>query len=206
MNIEKIFDSIDLIGRKIADVYQCFLENFYDNPEYREFWEDLIQSEAAHLELLNRFRSIVSSSSHPACEVLGKEVEYPALISLIAKYEEEITDGVDINLALKIAFHLEVLEIQGIFNELIKMPHEPYFEILSQIHLEIRKNMGRLIEGIEHFSTDPDFLKKVTELKGGIIERRSGSDRREGEDKYKGHERRGNDRRQGKIVKIVCKI
>ena len=86
------------------------------------------------------------------------------------------------------------------------MPHEPYFEILSQIHLEIRKNMGRLIEGIEHFSTDPDFLKKVKELKGGIIERRSGSDRREGEDKYKGSERRGIDRRQGKIVKIVCKI
>lgn len=206
MNIEKIFDSIDFIGKRIAEVYQCFLENFYDNPEYREFWEDLIQSESAHLALLSRFRSIVRSSSHQASEILGKDVEYPALISLIAKYEEVIKGGVDINLALKIAFHLEVLEIQGIFNELIKMPHEPYFEILSQIHLEIRKNMGRLIEGIEQFSTDPDFLKKVKELKGGIIERRSGSDRREGEDKYKGSERRGGDRRQGKIVKIVCKI
>ena len=206
MNIEKVFDSIGLIGKKVIDIYQYFLEYFYDNPEYREFWEEIIQSEVNHLALLNRFRGIVSSASHPACETIGRDVDYSELSSIINKYEEEIKDGVDLNRALKIAFHFEVLEIRGIFNELIKLPQEPYFEILSEIHLEIRRNMRRLIEGIEKFSTDPEFLKKVLELKGGIIERRSGSDRRAGENNYKGSDRRGIERRQGKIVKIVCKI
>ncbi|MDD5433910.1 MAG: hypothetical protein PH343_00640 [Nitrospira sp.] len=206
MNIEKIFDSIGLIGKRVVDIYQYFLEYFYDNPEYREFWEEIIQSEVNHIALLNRFQSLISSSSHPAYETIGKDVDYSELSSIINKYEEEIKGGLDINRALKIAFHFELIEIRGIFNELIKLPQEPYFEILSEIHLEIRRNMRRLIEGIEEFSTDTDFIKKVAELKGGIIERRSGGDRRAGKDNYQGSDRRGLERRQGKIVKIVCKI
>jgi hypothetical protein len=206
MNIEKVFDSIERTGKRIIDVYQCFLENLYDNPEVREFWEDIIQGEDNHLVLLNRFSNTVSSLPHPACETIGRDVDYSELSSIIDKYEEEIKKGLDINLALKIAFHFELLEIQWVFNELIKLPQEPYFEVLSEIHLEIRRNMGRLITGIERFSTDPAFVKKVLELKGNFIERRSGTDRRGEANKYNGTDRRGIERRQGKLVKIVCKI
>lgn len=206
MNIEKIFDSIGLIGKRVVDIYQYFLEYFYDNPEYREFWEEIIQSEVNHIALLNRFQSVISSVAHPAYETIGKDVDYSELSLIINRYEEEIKRGLDMNRALKIAFHFELIEIRGIFNELIKLPQEPYFEILSEIHLEIRRNMRRLIGGIEKFSTDTDFIKKVAELKGGIIERRAGGDRRAGKDPYQGSDRRGIERRQGKIVKIVCKI
>lgn len=206
MNIEKVFDSIEHIGKRITDVYQGFLENFYDNPEFREFWEDIIQGEENHLALLNRFSDTVSSLPGSSYETIGRDVDYSELSSIIDQYEEEINKGLDINLALKIAFHFELLEIQWVFNEIIKLPQEPYFEVLSEIHLEIRRNMGRLIKGIERFSTDPAFVKKVMELKGNIIERRSGTDRREEANRYNGNNRRGIERRQGKLVKIACKI
>lgn len=206
MEIEKIFDSIEQIERGVKDVYQYFLEYFYDNPEYRELWEEMLIGEENQIGMLNRCRAIISSSNHPVYESIGRDVDYRELLSTIEGYKKEAREDIDINRALKIAFYLETLEIQDIFNEIIKLPQEPYFDILSEIHREIRRNMGRLVAGIERFSTDNDFLYKVLELKEGLIERRSGIDRRGRGEKFEGSERRGSDRRHGKLVKIVCKI
>src|SRR3990172_4385132 len=202
MTIEKVFDCIQQIVKGIEDVYQCFLEKFYDNSGYRAFWEDMLQGEDNQIDLLNRCISIMPSLPHPSHVIVGKDVNYDEILSAIEKYGKEIRENVDINRALKIAFHLELLEIQGIFNEIIKLPQEPYFNTLSELHSEIRRNMGRLIEGVERFSTDQEFLYKVLELKGGIIEKRSGTDRRAGETEFKNPDRRGHDRRQGRLVKI----
>lgn len=206
MNIETVFDSIGQIERGIEDIYQFFLEYFYDNEGYRELWEEILQGEEEQIAMLNRCRTIISSIPHPIYETMGRDIHYGEMLSIIDRYKKEIKEYLDINCALKIAFHLEILEIQGIFNEIIKLPQEPYFNLLSEIHLETRQNMGRLIAGIERFSTENDFLYKVLELKGGITEKRSGTDRRTRGIKFGGTDRRGNERRQGRLVKIVCKI
>src|SRR3972149_10625889 len=206
MTIEKVMDSIQQIVKGIQDIYQCFLEQFYDNSGYRVLWEEMLQGEDNQIELLNRCISIMPSLPHPSYAIVGKDVDYDEILSTIEKYRKEIREDLDINRALKIAFHLEILEIQGILNEIIKLPQEPYFNTLSDLHSEIRRNMARLIEGVERFSTDQEFLYKVLELKGGIIERRSGIDRRAGETEFRNPNRRGPDRRQGRLVKIICKI
>ncbi len=206
MTIEKVFDSIKQIVNGIEEVYQCFVESFYDNSGYRVLWEEMLQGEDNQIDLLNRCMSIIPSLPHPIHEGVGKDVNYNEIMSTIEKYKKEIKAGLDINQALKIAFHLEVLEIQGIFNEIIKLPQEPYFDILSEMHLETRRSMGVLIAGIEKYSYDEAFLNKVNELKSCIIEKRSGTDRRAGRNGFDSADRRSGDRRQDKIVKIVCKI
>jgi len=206
MTIEQVFDSIKQIVNGIEEVYQCFLESFYDNSGYRVLWEEMLQGEDNQIDLLNRCMSIIPSLPHPLHEVVGKDVNYSEILSTIEKYKKEIKDGLDINRALKIAFHLEVLEIQGIFNEIIKLPQEPYFDILSEMHLETRRSMGALITGIENYSYDEALLSKVIELKSCIIEKRSGIDRRAGRNSFGDTDRRNSDRRQDRIVKIVCKL
>ena len=206
MNIETIFDSIEQIEQGTKEVYQYFFEYFYDPAGYRELWEQMLEGEETQIDMLDRCRAIMSSTPHPVHEAIGRDVNYGELFSIIEGYKKEIKEDLDINRALKIAFHLELLEIQGMFNEMIKLPQEPYFNILSELHLEIRRNMGRLIDGAEQFSTDKDFLYKVLELKGGITERRSGIDRRAGDTEFVAADRRGNERRQGRLVKIICKI
>ena len=206
MNIEQVFDSIKQIVNGIEEVYQCFLESFYDNSGYRVLWEEMLQGEDNQIDLLNRCISIMPSLPHPSYEIVGKDFNYNEILSTIEKYKKEIKDGLDINRALKIAFHLEVLEIQGIFNEIIKLPQEPYFDILSEMHLETRRSMGALITGIENYSYDEALLSKVIELKSCIIEKRSGIDRRAGRNSFGDTDRRNSDRRQDRIVKIVCKL
>src|SRR3972149_4875355 len=206
MTIEKVFDSIQQIVKGIEDVYQSFLEQFYDNSGYRALWEEMLQCEDNQIDLLNRCISIMPSLPHPSNAVIGKDVNYNEILSTIGKYRTEIREDMDINRALKIAFHLELLEIQGIFNEFIKLPQEPYFEILTEMHLETRRNMRNLISGIEKYSYDEEFLHKVRELKSGIIEKRSGIDRRAGRNSPDRVDRRTCDRRQERLVKIVCKI
>ena len=206
MTIEKVFESIQQIVKGIEDVYQCFLEKFYDNSGYRAFWEDMLQGEDNQIDLLNRCISIMPSLPHPSHVIVGKDVNYDEIHSAIEKYRKEIRENVDINRALKIAFHLELLEIQGIFNEIIKLPQEPYFEILTEMHLETRRSMGALITGIEKYSYDEALLSKVIELKSCIIEKRSGIDRRAGRNSFGDTDRRNSDRRQDRIVKIVCKL
>ncbi|OGW42778.1 MAG: hypothetical protein A2132_02310 [Nitrospirae bacterium RBG_16_43_11] len=206
MTIEKVFDSIKQIVNGIEEVYQCFLESFYDNSGYRVLWEEMLQGEDNQIDLLNRCISIMPSLPHPSYEIVGKDFNYNEILSTIEKYKKEIKDGLDINRALKIAFHLEVLEIQGIFNEIIKLPQEPYFDILSEMHLETRRSMGALITGIENYSYDEALLSKVIELKSCIIEKRSGIDRRAGRNSFGDTDRRNSDRRQDRIVKIVCKL
>jgi len=206
MNIEKVFDSIGQIGWGIKEIYQHFFEYFYDNQDYRELWEEMLQCQQNQIEMLNRCRVIIASTPHPGYETLGKDINYEELLSLIEKYKKEIKEDLDINRALKIAFHMEVLEIQGIFNEIIKFPQEPYFEILTGMHLETRRSMGRLVVGIEHISSDKEFLYRVLELKNGIIERRSGIDRRGRSAGFEGADRREGDRRHGKLVKIAVKV
>ncbi len=206
MTIEKVFDSIKQIVNGIEEVYQCFLESFYDNSGYRVLWEEMLQGEDNQIDLLNRCISIMPSLPHPSYAIVGKDFNYNEILSTIEKYRKEIKDGLDINRALKIAFHLEVLEIQGIFNEIIKLPQEPYFDILSEMHLETRRSMGALITGIEKYSYDEALLSKVIELKSCIIEKRSGIDRRAGRNSFGDTDRRNSDRRQDRIVKIVCKL
>lgn len=206
MTIKKVFDSIKQIVNGIEEVYQCFLESFYDNSGYRVLWEEMLQGEDNQIDLLNRCISIMPSLSHPSYEIVGKDFNYNEILSTIEKYRKEIKDGLDINRALKIAFHLEVLEIQGIFNEIIKLPQEPYFDILSEMHLETRRSMGALITGIEKYSYDEALLSKVIELKSSIIEKRSGIDRRDDRNSFGDADRRNSDRRQDRIVKIVCKL
>ncbi len=206
MTIEKVFDSIKQIVNGIEEVYQCFLESFYDNSGYRILWEEMLQGEDNQVDLLNRCISIMPSLPHTSYEIVGKDFNYNEILSTIEKYRKEIKDGLDINRALKIAFHLEVLEIQGIFNEIIKLPQEPYFDILSEMHLETRRSMGALITGIEKYSYDEALLSKVIELKSCIIEKRSGIDRRAGRNSFGDTDRRNSDRRQDRIVKIVCKL
>ena len=206
MTIEKVFDSIKQIVNGIEEVYQCFLESFYDNSGYRVLWEEMLQGEDNQIDLLNRCISIMPSLPHTSYEIVGKDFNYNEILSTIEKYRKEIKDGLDINRALKIAFHLEVLEIQGIFNEIIKLPQEPYFDILSEMHLETRRSMGALITGIENYSYDEALLSKVIELKSCIIEKRSGIDRRAGRNSFGDTDRRNSDRRQDRIVKIVCKL
>ena len=206
MNIETIFDSVEEIEQGIKEIYQYFLEYFYDHAGQRKFWEEMVEGEGCQIDMLDRCKILMSAVPHPAHETIGRAVNYKELLSIIEKYRKEIAKDLDINRALKIAFHLELFEIQSIFNEIIKLPQEPYFNTLSDLHSEIRRNMGRLIEGIERFSTDHEFLYKVLELKGGIIERRSGIDRRAGEVEFKNPDRRGPDRRQSRLVKIICKI
>lgn len=206
MNIEKVFDSIGQIGLGIKEIYQYFFEYFYDNQDYRELWEEMLQCQQNQIEMLNRCRVIIASTPHPSYETLGRDINYEELLSLIEKYKKEIKEDLDINRALKIAFHMEILEIQGIFNEIIKLPQEPYFEILTGMHLETRRSMGRLVVGIEHISSDKEFLYRVLELKNGIIERRSGIDRRATSAGFEGRDRREGDRRHDKLVKIAVKI
>lgn len=206
MTIEKVFDSIQQIVKGIEDLYQCFLEQFYDNNGYRALWEEMLQGEDNQIDLLNRCIAIMPSLPLASNAIVGKDVNYDDILSTIEKYRKEIGDGLDINRALKIAFHLELLEIQGIFNEIIKLPQEPYFDILTEMHVETRLNMGKLISGIEKYSYDEEFLYKVRELKSGIIEKRSGGDRRAGRNDSGSVDRRNSDRRQERIVKIVCKI
>ena len=206
MNIETIFDSIEQIEIGVKEIHQYFLEYFYDNTVYRELWEEMLQGEENQINMLDRCRTIISSTPHPVYETIGRDVRYGELLAVIERYKQEIKEDLDINKALKIAFHLELLEIQDIFNEIIKLPREPYFNILSDLHLEIRRNMSRLIAGIERFTSDKDFLYQVLDLKSGIIERRSGGDRRAGIEKLEGTNRRDGDRRQGRLVKIACKI
>lgn len=206
MTINKVFDSISEIVKGIEDIYRYFMEYFYDNPEHRTLWEDMLQGEEDQFDMVNRCTAIVSSLSHPNHETIGKDVNYGEIMTIIDRYKREIKEDLDITRALKIAFHLELLEIDGIFNEVIKLPQEPYFDILSEMHLETRRNMGRLIAGIEKFSTDKEFLFKVLELKVGIIERRAGTDRRAGESGFEGADRRDSERRQERLVKIACKI
>ena len=206
MTINKVFDSISEIVKGIEDIYQYFLEYFYDNPEHRTLWEDMLQGEEDQFDMVNRCTAIVSSLSYPNRETIGKDVNYGEIMTIIDGYKREIKEDLDITRALKTAFHLELLEIDGIFNEVIKLPQEPYFDILSEMHLETRRNMGRLIAGIEKFSTDKEFLFKVLELKVGIIERRAGTDRRAGESGFEGADRRDSERRQERLVKIACKI
>ena len=206
MTIEKVFDSIQQIVKGIEDVYQCFLEQFYDNSGYRALWEEMLQGEDNQIDLLNRCISIMPSLPHPSNVVIGKDVNYNEILLTIGKYRTEIREDMDINRALKIAFHLELLEIQGIFNEIIKLPQEPYFEILTEMHLETRRNMRNLISGVEKYSYDEEFLHKVCELKSGIIEKRSGVDRRAGSNNPDSVDRRNSDRRQERLVKIACKI
>ena len=206
MTIEKVFDSIQQIVKGIEDVYQCFLEQFYDNSGYKALWEEMLQGEDNQIDLLNRCISIMPSLPHPSHAVIGKDVNYNEILSTIGKYRTEIREDMDINRALKIAFHLELLEIQGIFNEIIKLPQEPYFEILTEMHLETRRNMRNLISGVEKYSYDEEFLNKVRELKSGIIEKRSGVDRRAGSNNPDSVDRRNSDRRQERLVKIACKI
>lgn len=206
MTIEKVFDSIQQIVKGIEDVYQCFLEQFYDNSGYRVLWEEMLQGEDNQIGLLNRCISILPSLPLPSQGIVGKDVNYDEILSTIEKYRKEAGDDPDINRALKIAFHLELLEIHGIFNEIIKLPQEPYFDILTEMHVETRRNMGNLITGIEKYSFDEGFLHKVRELKSGIIEKRSGIDRRAGRNSPDSVDRRHGDRRQERIVKIVCKL
>ena len=206
MTIEKVFDSIQQIVKGIEDVYQSFLEQFYDNSGYRALWEEMLQGEDNQIDLLNRCISIMPSLPHPSNAVIGKDINYNEILSTIGKYRTEIREDMDINRALKIAFHLELLEIQGIFNEIIKLPQEPYFEILTEMHLETRRNMRNLISGVEKYSYDEEFLHKVCELKSGIIEKRSGVDRRAGSNNPDSVDRRNNDRRQERLLKKNCKI
>ena len=206
MTINKVFDSISEIVKGIEDIYRYFMEYFYDNPEHRTMWEDMLQGEEDQFDMVNRCTAIVSSLSYPNRETIGKDVNYGEIMTIIDGYKREIKEDLDITRALKTAFHLELLEIDGIFNEVIKLPQEPYFDILSEMHLDTRRNMGRLIAGIEKYSTDKEFLFKVLELKVGIIERRAGTDRRADESGFEGADRRDNERRQERLVKIACKI
>ena len=207
MTIEKVLNSIQQIVKGVEGVYQCFLEHFYNNSGYRALWEEMLQGEGNQIELLNRCISTMPSLPHPSNAAVGKDVDYDEILSTIEKYRKEIREDLDINRALKIAFHLKLLEIQGIFNEIIKLPQEPYFEILTDMHLETRRNMRSLISGVENYSYDEEFLNKVCELKSGIIEKRSGVDRRAGSNSPDSIDRRRNsDRRQERLVKIACKI
>lgn len=206
MTIEKVFNSIQQIVKGIEDVYQCFLDHFYTNSGYRDLWEEMLQGEDNQIDLLNKCISIMPSLPHTSHAIVGKDINYDEILSTIERYRKEIREDLDINRALKIAFHLELLEIHGIFNEIIKLPQEPYFEILSDMHLETRRNMQTLIAGIEEYSYDEEFMNKVRELKSGIIEKRSGVDRRVDRSNPDGGDRRNSDRRQERLVKIVCKI
>src|SRR3972149_5331060 len=102
MTIEKVFDCIQQIVKGIEDVYQCFLEKFYDNSGYRAFWEDMLQGEDNQIDLLNRCISIMPSLPHPSYEIVGKDFNYNEILSTIEQYKKEIKDGLDINRALKI--------------------------------------------------------------------------------------------------------
>src|SRR3989337_4559378 len=206
MNIETIFDSVEEMEQGIKEIYQCFLEYFYDHAEQKKFWEEMVEGEGCQIDMLDRCKTLISAAPHPVHQAIGRDVNYKELLSIIEKYKKEIAADLDINRALKIAFHLELLEIQGIFNEIIKLPQEPYFEILTEMHLETRRNMGNLISGIEKYSYDEEFLHKVRELKSGIIEKRSGIDRRAARNSPDSVDRRNCDRRQERLVKIVCKI
>lgn len=204
--MEKIFDAIGQIGNEIKNIYQSLLENFYHHNNYRSIWEGLLQGQISQNELLNRFREIMPTMDVQSLGTVGGDVNYEEILAAIEGYKRDLKDEVDINSALKMAFHLELLEIQGIFNELIKLPQEPYFDILSELHLETRRNMSRLVDAIEQYCTDQEFLYRVLEIKGGIIEKRRGMDRRVRCENFDGTERRATERRQGKLVKIVCKI
>ena len=74
MTIEKVMDSIHQIVKGIEDIYQCFLEQFYDNSGYRALWEELLQGEDNQIDLLNRCISIMPSMRHPSHAVIGKDV------------------------------------------------------------------------------------------------------------------------------------
>ncbi|MCC7201095.1 MAG: hypothetical protein IT393_00290 [Nitrospirae bacterium] len=206
MTIEKVFGSIQQIVKGMEDLYQGLLEHFYDNVGYRTLWEEMLQGEENQTDLLNRCISIMPTIPHTSSAIVGRDVNYDEILMIIQRYRQEIKDGLDINRALKIAFYLEVLEIQGIFNEIIKLPQEPYFDILTEMHLETRRNMGNLVSGIEAYSYDEEFLHKVRELKSCIVERRSGTDRRGGNAPAGSPDRRNSDRRHERLVKITCRL
>ncbi len=201
-----VLEFIEKIGSEIRSIYEDFREYFYNHPEYKKLWEELLRRQVSQNDLLDKFKRVIPNKLARTPMPLGKDVNYSETLATIEKYKREIEGGIDINKALRIAFYMELMEIQGIFNELIKLPHEPFFDLLSDLHLEIRQNMSILVNAIESYCTDQEFLYKVLEVKDGIVERRTGSDRRMKQKDFTGKERRNRERRQGKLVKIVCKI
>ena len=206
MEIQIVLESIERIGKEIRSIYERFWEHFYTHPEYKDLWEELLRRQINQNDLVDKFKKVIPGRLARSSMPIGRDVNYEEILSAIETYKEDMANGIDINKALKIAFYMELMEIQGIFNELIKLPHEPFFDLLSDLHLEIRRNMSILVNAIEKYCTDQEFLYRVLEVKDGIVERRSGSDRRMKQEDFPGRERRIKERRQGKLVKIVCKI
>jgi hypothetical protein len=204
MNWEEVVSSILRIEQTITGIYARLGSLFENDPRLESFWEEMYRERQQQTRLLDRFRT---AAPFPGGDrIPGREVPYRDLLNQIAQYETEIIEkqpGAD--RAFQIAFHLESLSIQSVFNELIKLPKEPFFHILSEIHLEIRKNMGRLIRGIELFCSDPELLFRVFEIKEKVVERRSGEDRRARWENFMGNDRRRQDRRRGDLVKIIWK-
>ena len=202
MNLEETLSYILQIETAITEIYERLGALFEDNEKTEAFWEEMYQGRVEQIRLLDRCRAV--SPSPDSRRLPGREISYQDLLNQVTQYETEILEKrPDLNRALRIAFHLETLSIQSIFNEMIKLPREPFFQILSELHLGVRRNMGRLIRGIEAFCSDPELLFRVFEIKERVVERRSGDDRREGRAEFAGENRRQEDRRKGDLVKIV---
>jgi hypothetical protein len=202
MNLEQILVSILRIETAITEIYSRLSSLFEDDERLESFWDEMYQRRREHVRLLERCQAMTAFSNDDRQP--GREIPYQDLLNQIAEYEVEIREkqpGVD--RAFRIAFHLESLSIRSVFNEMIKLPKEPFFQVLSEIHLGVRRNMGCLIRGIETFCSDPELLFRVYEIKEKVVERRSGDERRAGRSEFPGRNRRQEDRRKGDLVKII---
>lgn len=205
MTLEKILESIRKSESAITTFYAEVSEHFDDDSDIETFWEEMYHGRKEHLFLLEKCQQLVPINGHAENGRLpGKDIQYETLLKRIGEYQSEVAGGnLPLNRAFQIAFHIETLSIQCIFNEMIRLPQEPFFQILSEIHLGVRRNMGKLIRGIERYCTDTELLQSVAKIKERVVERRSGEDRRAGRESYDGGNRRNDDRRKGHLVKII---
>ncbi len=203
MKMMEILESIGRVESAITEVYGRLNLLFEENPSLESFWEEMFRGRKDLLLLLEKCRMVVPQDSQD--RIPGKDIRYPEILDQIGGYDREIQkEEIGINEAFRIAFRMESLSIRSVFNEMIKLPREPFFHLLSEIHLKVRENMGRLIRGIETFCTDRDLLHQVLEIKEGVVERRSGEDRRmEREGSSAGMDRRKEDRRKGDLVQLL---
>jgi hypothetical protein len=202
MNLPDLLKSIWQVELGITDIYRDLSLQFEQQNDIASFWEEMHAGRRDHIELLDRCLMALSQENQD--HLPGKDVRYGEILEKIDQMAKEVREKErDINLALWTAFYLETISIQNVFNELIKLPREPFFHILSEVHLRVRQNMGRLVCGIENYGSDPELLKKVLNIKEKVIDRRSGEDRRAGQGDLPPSERRKEDRRKGTLVKIL---
>ena len=204
MNLEDLLTSIRQVELRITDIYRDLSLQFEQQSDIASFWEEMHAGRRDHIELLDRCLIALSQEKMHQDPLPGKDVHYGEILKKIDQMAKGIREKErDINLALWTAFYLETISIQNVFNELVKLPREPFFHILSEVHLRVRQNMGRLVCGIEKYGSDPELLKKVLNIKEKVIDRRSGEDRRAGQGDSPPGERRKDDRRKGTLVKIL---